>query len=137
MMDKFCQRSRGIALQICLDFSLKNFLRTFQLQVFWHGFQSLCFSDQGSPITAGSKIISNHLKNADVCNLMAMRTCVSYNMRHVATILLGLVETCVKMVKWFVYVSIGNNITGYSDFKYLVAEINRRKFLTFKKIYFL
>ena len=128
-----CLFSRGIALQVCLDLSLKNFLRAFQLHVFRHGLPSLCLSDQGSQITSGSKIISDHLQNADAIMYMQSngieKLCFSQYAKG-CNKLGGLVDTCVKMVKRLVYGAIRNNVIGYSDFEYLVAEathvINRR-----------
>ena len=61
--------------------------RAFQKHVFRHGLHSLCLSDRGLQITAGSEIISDYLQHAET--LMYMQSNGnSHNMRKVATCLL-------------------------------------------------
>ena len=60
-----CLWSRAINLKVCLDLSVKSFLRVFQLHCYEFGVPELCLSDQGSQLTAGAKIIENFLNDMD------------------------------------------------------------------------
>ena len=128
-----CLFSRAINLEICLDLSVKNFLRSFQLQVYKHGLPSLCLSDAGSQILPGSKIISELLEDAETLEYMkskGVKNLTFNNFNKGCKKLGGLVETCIKMVKRLIFGSIGNNAVNYSNFELLLAEckniVNKR-----------
>ena len=122
-----CLFTRAINLKLCLDQSLKNFLRGFQLHVFDHGFPSLCLSDLGSQIVAGSEIITKHISDPYTKQYLEENQIKSVSFSHYpkgCEKLGGLVETCVKMVKRLIYGAIRNNLLNYSEFEYIICEAN-------------
>ena len=128
-----CLWTRAISLQICLDLSVKNFLRAMQLNVYRFGLPSLCISDGGSQIVHGSKIITEHLENPETVAYLNENGIANVTFDQFARgrkELGGLVEIFVKYTKKLIFSAIGKRILGYSDFELLVAEcmhiINRR-----------
>lgn len=122
-----CLYSRAVNLQICLDLTVGNFLRAFQLHIFKYGLPSLCLSDLGSQIVAGSKIITEHLSDEGTTGFLSdngIKTIEFSQYPKGCNKLGGLVEVCVKLVKRLLFGAIGNNIVKYTEFEYLVAECN-------------
>ena len=60
-----CMWSRSINLIICHDYSVKEFLRSFQLHSYQWGLPSVCITDMGSQIIAGTNIITAFLNDPD------------------------------------------------------------------------
>ena len=128
-----CLWSRSIDLQICLDLTVKNFLRAYGLHVLRHGLPSLCLSDEGSQIVPGTRIISGILEDADTKQYLLENGIKSVKFEQYAkgcNKLGGLIESCVKLVKRLIYGAIGKSHVNYSDFEVLVAEcvliVNKR-----------
>ena len=128
-----CLYTRAINLKLCLDLSVQNFLRSFQLHIFEHGLPSYCISDLGSQLVAGSNIISKFLNDKYTQRYLNENNIKSVTFSQYpkgCNKLGGLVETCVKMTKRLIYGSIHNKILNYSDFEYLICEtthlVNRR-----------
>ena len=122
-----CLFSRAINLQICLDLTEVNFLRAFQLHVFKYGFPSLCLSDRGSQICSGAKVIEEHISDKatqEYLNANGIKHTEFSQYAKGCKKLGGLVETCVKMVKRLIFGSIRKYIPSYSDFEYVIAEVN-------------
>ena len=113
-----CLFSRAINLQICLDLSLPNFLRSFQLHVFKHGLPSLCLSDLGTQIVAGANVVSQHLLDNETVSFLnenGIKTVEFSQYPKGRNELGGLVEILVKLVKRLLYASVGKSILSYSD----------------------
>ena len=114
-------------MKICLDMTLQNFLRAFQMHVFQYGLPSVCMSDAGSNILAGSKIISRHLEDDQTISYLnenGIKTVEFLNYAKGCEKLGGIVEICVKLVKRLIFGSIKKYTVNYSDFEYMVAEVN-------------
>ena len=122
-----CLFTRAINLKLCLDLSVDNFVRAFQLHVFDHGFPSVCLSDLGSQLVAGTDRIAECIKDPYTQRYLSENNIHSTAFDQYpkgCEKLGGLVETCVKMVKRLIYGSIRKNVTSYSDFEYLICEVN-------------
>ena len=61
-----CTWSRAINLKLCIDLSVKEFLRAFQLHCFEFGLPELCISDLGTQLVAGANTILDFLKDPEV-----------------------------------------------------------------------
>ena len=59
-----CLWSRSINLKVCLDLSVVEFLRTFQINVYEYGMPEKVFSDLGTQLVAGANFIMDYLKDA-------------------------------------------------------------------------
>ena len=122
-----CMFTRAINLKLCLDLSVENFLRAFQLHVFDHGFPSACLSDLGSQLVAGTNKIAEFIKDPYTKKYLSENNIHSTSFDQYpkgCEKLGGLVETCVKMVKRLIYSSIRKNVISYTDFEYLSCEVN-------------
>ena len=60
-----CTWSRAINLEVCLDLSVSEFLRGFQIHCFKYGVPSACTSDLGSQLTAGANILKSLLGDSE------------------------------------------------------------------------
>ena len=128
-----CLFSRAIDLQICLDLSVKNYLRAIQRQIYKHGMMSLLLSDAGTNIVSASKIIARQMDNEDTQLYLSsngIRAVNFDNYNRGCNKLGGLVEIGVKMIKKLMFGAIGKQICNYSEFEMLVDEcvhvVNRR-----------
>lgn len=128
-----CLWSRSINLKICLDLSIKNFLRAFQIHIYEYGTPEQCFSDLGSQIVSGANIISEFLNDASVKQYLDDHGVKSLKFEHYykgCNKLGGLVEVCVKMVKRLIFGSIKKYVLDYWDFELMICEtvhiVNRR-----------
>ena len=122
-----CLWSRGISLQICLDMSQHNFMRAFQMHVFKYGLPSLCLSDSGTQIVSGTKIITDHLSTQETVAYLSENGIKTLEFSQYAkgcNKLGSLVEICVKLVKRLIFGSMKRNILSYSDFEFMVSEVN-------------
>ena len=61
-----CTWTRAVNLKICLDLSLKEFLRAFQIHVFEYGVPQLCICDLGSQLSAGVNLLKDYLNDHEV-----------------------------------------------------------------------
>lgn len=128
-----CLWSRAVNLKICSDFSVKTFLREFQIHIFEHGLPARVTSDLGSQLVAGANLISDHLNSVESRNYLAEHGIqkVSFEQYFKGDSSLGsLVESCVKLVKRLIYGSIKRNVLSSEDFKFTVAQtinlVNKR-----------
>lgn len=128
-----CLWSRSVNLIICPDMTVVSFLRALQMHVFQEGLPNLIFSDLGSQIVAGAKIIKSHLNDADTQKYLASNGVGSFEFEHYFkgnSSLGSLVEICVKFTKRLIYGSIRNNVLPYHDFSLIVSQtihlINKR-----------
>lgn len=128
-----CLWSRAVNLVICPDLSVKSFLRAFQIHVFQQGMPSKVFSDSGSQLVAGAKLITDLLNNVEAQTFLAENgVCsVKFHQYFKGNSSLGsLVEVCVKFVKRLMFGAIGNNVLNYPDLELLIAQtvhlVNKR-----------
>jgi hypothetical protein len=128
-----CLWSRGVNIKLCLDLSVKTFLRALQLHVYEYGLPELVMSDCGSQLCAGAKIINNFLQEPDTKQYMDEN---SINMVKFEQFpkgkkeLGGLIEIMVKLVKRLLSGSVGNLVLDYFQFEFLVIQacnlVNKR-----------
>lgn len=128
-----CLWSRYINLKLCLDLSVREFLRAFQLHVFEFGMPEACHSDLGSQIVAGSKIISDFLQDADSKRFFKEQGMDPLRFTQFpkgCKQLGGIVEVCVKQVKRLLFSSLGKNVLKLEDFRFHVCQtvslVNKR-----------
>ena len=128
-----CTWTRAVNLKICLDLSLKEFLRAFQIHVFEYGVPQLCISDLGSQLSAGVNLLKDYLNDHEVQIYFESNNIKPLEFQQYfkgCSALGSLVEICVKLVKRLIFGSIKNNILEYHDFEfliyYVVHLINRR-----------
>jgi len=128
-----CLWSRSINLKVCLDLTVDEFLRAFQLHVLEYGVPEQCFSDLGTQIVAGANIMKNFVKDCVTQNYFAECGIKSPEFNQYfkgCNKLGGLVESCVKMVKRLIFGAIRNSVLNFRDFEFLVAHtihlVNRR-----------
>ena len=128
-----CLFSRAINLKICMDLSLKNFLRALQLHVLEFGVPQLILSDCGSALVSAGNILNEYLGDEVTKTYLNENGIQSFDFRHYpkgCNKLGGLIESSVKLVKRLIYGSIRNNVLDYPGFEYLVCLtvhlVNRR-----------
>ena len=122
-----CLWSRVINLKLCSDLSLPQFLRSFQMHIFEYGVPEIVFSDLGSQIVAGGNLIMDFLRDAETQKYFkdhGMQTLSFQQYSKGRSELGSLIEICVKMVKKLINASIGRNVLDFSDFEFLLAEVN-------------
>jgi len=128
-----CMWSRAINLKVCVDQSMNEFLRAFQLHCFQYGVPSYCVTDLGTQLTAGGKVIMDFLNEAEVSKYFEEHGVQSTKFDHYfkgCSKLGGMVEIMVKMVKRLVYGSVKNNVLPLRQFEFLIEQVihlaNRR-----------
>ena len=128
-----CLWSRAINLKVCLDLTVKNFLRAFQLHTYEFGVPEYCLSDMGSQFVAGTNLINDFLNDHETCQYLNEQNIKSIRFEQYykgCDELGSLVESCVKLVKRLIQGSIKNNILEYLDFEFLICQlvhiVNRR-----------
>ena len=98
-----CMWSRSINLVICHDYSVKEFLRAFQLHTYQRGLPTVCISDIGSQIMLGTNIMSTFLNDPDTNFFFFDQSNIKEtNFKHFPkghSELGAMVEICVKLVK--------------------------------------
>lgn len=121
-----CLWSRSVNLKLCQDYSTKEFLRAFQLHTFEWGLPQMVFSDLGSQLVSGTKIIQDFLKDAETQMYFTEHKVKSIKFEHFVkgkSELGSLVESLVKQVKKLIFSSIGKAILSLHDFEFLTHEV--------------
>ena len=128
-----CLWSRSINLKICLDLSVTEFLRAFQIHICEYGMPERVFSDMGTQLIAGANIISDYFKDVSMQLYLHENNIQtpSFQQYYKGRKELGsLVETCVKISKRAMYGALGKNVIPQRHFELLVAQaikvINKR-----------
>jgi len=128
-----CMWSRAVNLKVCVDQTVEEFLRSFQLHCFQYGVPALCVSDLGTQLTAGGRIITDFLDDARVYKYLddhGVRRTEFNNYFKGCSKLGGMVEVIVKYVKKLVFGSIKKNVLSLREFEFLIENIvhltNRR-----------
>ena len=128
-----CMYTRAINLKVCIDMSLREFLRSFQLHCFEFGVPSYCTCDLGSQLVAGANVIMDFIKAPDAQKYFSENNVKALQFEHYAKgrpQLGSLVETCVKLTKRLLYGAIKNNVITFREFEFTVAHtvnlVNRR-----------
>lgn len=122
-----CLWSRAINLQICMNLSETEFLRSFQCHVFKYGVPQFCTSDSGSSIVSGTKVLSSLLSQEDVLcflNQHGIKKVEFSQYPKGASELGGLVEIGVKATKRLIHGTIRNSILDLYDFQFLIERTN-------------
>lgn len=134
-----CLWSRAINLKVCVDLTVKSFIRALQLHAFEYGIPQLVLSDSGSQLIAGGNLIMDFVKDVETQNYFAengMKTIEFQQYPKGCNQLGGLVESCVKLVKRLIYGAMKKNVLDSLDFDFLTAQtihlVNRRP-LAFKE----
>ena len=128
-----CLWSKSINLKICLDLTVKSFIRGLQLHIFEYGMMELVVSDLGSQIVQASKVISDFLKDVETqtfLNKSGIKGPTFQQYFKGNSSLGGIIESCVKSTKKMIFATIGKNVLNYTDFEYVVAQtvslVNKR-----------
>ena len=128
-----CMFSRAINLKTCLDLSVKEFLRAFQIHCFEFGIPEFCISDLGTQIVAASNIITDYLKDQDTKAFFdenGIKPISFYQFPKGCSQLGSMVESCVKLTKRLIHGSVRNNILNFRDFEFIIFQtvhlVNRR-----------
>ncbi|XP_068228287.1 uncharacterized protein [Palaemon carinicauda] len=128
-----CMWSRAVNLIICLDLSVKEFLRAFQIHCFQFGIPEYCISDLGSQLVSASNIIIDYIKDHETQSYFERNGVQSLKFDQFVkghSQLGSMVEVCVKLVKRLIYGAIGKNVLEYHDFEFLIQQVihlvNRR-----------
>lgn len=128
-----CMWSRAINLKICMDQSVTEFLRGFQLHCYEYGIPSYCITDLGTQLTAGGNIITGFLKDHESQGYFKENGIEPIKFEHYFkghSELGGMVEICVKLTKKLLYGAIGKNVLTLRDFEFIVCKtvhlVNRR-----------
>ena len=135
-----CTWSRAISLKVCESLSASDFLRAFELHNFLWGVPRRVYSDLGSQIVAGGKLISDFLKDEESLKYFedeGVEPIVFDQYYKGASQLGGLVESCVKIVKRLLHGALGNSIVSLKDFSYIVAmteHLANRRPVAFKNL---
>lgn len=134
-----CTWSRAINLKLCIDMSVKEFLRAIQLHCYDYGVPEFCMSDMGSQLVAGANIISDFLKDPEIKLYLNENGIKSVKFEHYFkgnSALGSMVESCVKLTKRLIFGSIKNNVLDIRDFEFLIHKTNHlvnRRPIAFKE----
>ena len=128
-----CTWSRAINLKLCVDLTVKEFLRSFQLHCYEFGLPELCISDMGTQLVAGANTVLDFLKDPEVKLYFEENGVQPIKFEHYFkgnSTLGSMVESCVKLTKRLLYGCIKNNVLDLRDFEFLVFQVvhlvNRR-----------
>ncbi|XP_068229237.1 uncharacterized protein [Palaemon carinicauda] len=128
-----CTWSRAINLKVCMDLSVKEYLRAFQLHTFEFGLPNLCISDQGSQLVAGGNVILDYLKDPEVKLYLEENGIKNLQFEQFFkgnSALGSMVESCVKLTKRCLFGAMRNNVLDIRDFEFLICQtvhlLNRR-----------
>ena len=128
-----CLYTRAINVEVSVDLTTSEFLRSFQLHCHKFGVPSFVMSDLGTQIVEGSKIISNFLNDPQTAIYFEENGCkmidfYQYDKGHHE--LGSLVEIAVKEVRRLISGAIRNTVLSVRDFEYIVSQtvhlVNRR-----------
>lgn len=134
-----CLWSRAVNLLICPDLTLKSFLRALQIHVYQEGLPALIFSDLGSQIVAGAKIVKEYLNDPETLRYLNNNGIERFQFDHYFkgnSSMGSLVEICVKFVKRLIYGSVRNNVLLYDDLCLIVhhtVHICNKRPIAFKE----
>ena len=120
-----CLWSRAVNLKLCLDLTVPDFLRAFQLHIWEYGIPQTCFADMGSQNVAGANLISDFLHDPEVKEYLQENgiKAVEFSQHYKGCDELGSqVESCVKLVKRLIYGSVKKSILKYFDFELLIFQ---------------
>jgi len=128
-----CFWSRAVSLEICFSADTTEILRATQSHIYKYGLFQRCYSDLGSQMVKGSKMITQMLDSVE-CNSFFEKHGISkttFEQYPKGNSSLGsVVEICVKQVKSLIAKAIGRNILGFPEFQLLISKtihvINRR-----------
>ena len=128
-----CMWSRAVNLKICIDQSVTEFLRGFQLHCYECGIPSYCITDLGTQLTAGANIIMGYLKDHESQCYFQENGIEPIKFEHYFkghSELGGMVEICVKLTKKLIHGAVGKNILSLRDFEFIICKtihlVNRR-----------
>ena len=122
-----CMFTRAFNIQICLDMTVKSFLRAFQMHIHKYGMPAKITSDSGSTLLAGGNLMMDFLKGEEAtsylksCNIPQV-TFDSYCKGKSA--LGGLVESGVKIAKKLIFGFKRRRCLDYCDFEFLISDVN-------------
>lgn len=134
-----CLWSRAVNLKVCLDLTVNEFLRAFQLHCFQYGVPQLCMSDLGTQIVAGGNIIQDFLKDTDTQNYFkekGMKNLTFEQFDKGKSELGSLVESLVKITKRLIYGAIKNCILPLRQFEFFIEQtihLANRRPIAFKE----
>ena len=127
-----CLYTRAVNLQVSLNMSNDQFIRSLQLHTFKFGLPSLILSDLGSQIVSSAEIITEFLSDENTRKYFSEFgiSTVKFDQYFKGCHQLGgLVEICVKMTKRLLAASI-KDILDFHDFEFFLMEsdhlINQR-----------
>ncbi|XP_064090003.1 uncharacterized protein LOC135204009 [Macrobrachium nipponense] len=128
-----CTWSRAINLKLCMNMTVNEYLRAFQLHCFEYGMPELCISDMGTQLVAGANVILDSLKDPEVNSYFEENGIkpIQFHQFFKGNSALGsMVESCVKLTKKLIYGAIRNNVLEIRDFEFLIGQtihiVNRR-----------
>ena len=134
-----CLFTRAVNLIICNNFSTAEFLRALQIHSFKYGLPSLCFSDLGTQLVAGTEIIATFLNDHETVKYLNESgiSKVNFDQYYKGHSELGsLVEVMVKFTKKLLYGSMGRNVLDFKEFEFIVIKTNHlinRRPIAFKQ----
>ena len=128
-----CMWCRAVNLITCLDLSVNEFLRGFQIHSFQFGIPEYCISDLGSQLVSASNVIKDYMKDHETQSYFERNGVKSLEFDQFVkghSQLGSMVEVCVKFTKRLIFGAIGKNIVKFRDFEFLIAHVvhlvNRR-----------
>jgi len=128
-----CMYTRAINLKVCIDLTVGEFLRAFQMHSFEFGVPTSVVSDLGTQLVAGGNIIKDFLKDPVSSKYFEENnvTQIMFEQYPKGNSALGsLVESCVKLTKRLIFGAIHNNVLVFRDFEFLIAQtvhiVNKR-----------
>ena len=120
-----CTWCRAINLKLCIDLTVKEFLRAFQLHCFDYGVPEYCVTDMGSQLLAGANIITDYIKDPETQRYFEEQGIKPLKFDHFfkgCSALGGMVESCVKITKRLIFGSIKNIILPLRDFEFILNQ---------------
>ena len=128
-----CVWSRAINFKVCLDQTVKTFLKAFQTHIFEFGLMETVFSDLGSQIIPGANIIETFLSDIDTKAFLQSKgiSGPKFSQYFKGNSALGsMIESLVKIAKKMIYTSVGKTVLTFPDFQFLMSQVqsimNRR-----------
>ena len=128
-----CLFSRATSLKICMNLSVKEFLKALQMHCHDFGMFGECISDLGSSLQAGANTIHAFLSDHETQRFLGLHGIKRISFSHYAkgnSALGSLVESIVKQVKLLIQKSVKSNVLEFFDFQFLISEatniINKR-----------
>ncbi|XP_066987493.1 uncharacterized protein [Macrobrachium rosenbergii] len=136
-----CTWSRTTNLKLCMNMTVNEYLRAFQLHCFEYGIPELCISDMGTQVVAGANVIMDFFMNPEVKLYFGENGIepIQFHQFFKGNNALGsVVESCVKSTKKLIYGAIRDNVLEIRDFAFLIGQtihmVNRRP-IAFKEAF--